>query len=97
LRSSRKDSPINLSSKYTALSFISKMLRFTTSLLNHALLSGLGHALMRRSSLIFMPGVNYGFSDIVLDLFAVSAEVRPINAYEVLEAGDRTPEAPEML
>jgi hypothetical protein len=49
-----------------------------------------------------MLGVNCRFSDIVLDEFATPAEGRPINAYGVLdegnlEAGDRAPEAPEML
>ncbi|KAG2749036.1 hypothetical protein P692DRAFT_20734666, partial [Suillus brevipes Sb2] len=40
---------------------ISEMLKLTASLLNHALSSGLRHALMRRSPLIFMLGVNYQF------------------------------------
>ncbi|KAG2749040.1 hypothetical protein P692DRAFT_20954002 [Suillus brevipes Sb2] len=84
------------------LPVISEMLKFTTTLLNHAISSGLGHASMRRSPLIFMLGVNCRFSDIVLDEFATPAEGRPINAYGVLdegnlEAGDRAPEAPEML
>jgi hypothetical protein len=73
------------------------MLKLTASLLNHALSSGLKHASMRRSPLIGMLGVNYRFSNIVLDEFAMSAEGRPINAYGVLEVGDRAPEAPEML
>jgi hypothetical protein len=74
------------------------VLRFTISLLNHGLSSGLaGHASMRRNPFIFMLGVNYRFSDIILDEFAMSAEGRPINAYGVLKAGHRAPEAPEML
>jgi hypothetical protein len=73
------------------------MLKLTTSLLNYALSFGLGHALMRRSPFIFMLGVDDRISDIVLDEFAMSAEGRPINAYGVLEVGDRAPEAPEML
>ncbi|KAG1765808.1 hypothetical protein EDD22DRAFT_845248 [Suillus occidentalis] len=68
LRSSRKDSPMNLSSRNAV---ISKMLRSTTSLPNHALSPGLGHASMRRNPLIFMLGVNYRFSDIVLGEFAI--------------------------
>ncbi|KAG2755338.1 hypothetical protein P692DRAFT_2075852 [Suillus brevipes Sb2] len=52
---------------------------------------------MRRSPLIFMLDVNYRFSNIVLNKFAMSAEGRPINAYGVLEVGDKAPEAPEML
>ncbi|KAG2339394.1 hypothetical protein BDR05DRAFT_1003357 [Suillus weaverae] len=84
------------------LPVISEMLEITTSLLNHAISSGLGHTSLRRSPLIFMLGVNYRFSSIVLDEFATPAEGRPINAYGVLdeghlEAGDRAPEAPEML
>jgi hypothetical protein len=73
------------------------MLKLTTSLLNYALSSGLGHALMRRSPFIFMLDVNDRISSIVLDEFAKSAEGRPINAYGVLKAGHRAPEAPEML
>jgi hypothetical protein len=73
------------------------MLKLTASLLNHALSSGLRHASMRRSPFIFMLGVDDRISSIVLDEFAKSAEGRPINAYGVLKAGDRAPEAPEML
>ncbi|KAG2738602.1 hypothetical protein P692DRAFT_20841815 [Suillus brevipes Sb2] len=45
----------------------------------------------------FLLGVNDRISSIVLDGFAMSAEGRPINAYGVLKARDRAPEAPEML
>jgi hypothetical protein len=45
---------------------VSEMLKFTISLLNRALLSGLGHASIQRSPLIFMLGVNSRFSGIVL-------------------------------
>ncbi|KAG1727595.1 FAD binding domain-containing protein [Suillus lakei] len=84
------------------LPVISEMLKITTSLLNHAISSGLGHTSTRRSPLIFMLGVNYRFSSIVLDEFTTPVEGRPINAYGVLdeghlEAGDRAPEAPDML
>ncbi|KAG2745436.1 hypothetical protein P692DRAFT_20743642 [Suillus brevipes Sb2] len=68
---------------------ISEMFKLTASLLNHALSSGFIHASMRRSPLIVMLGVNYRFSDIVLGEFAILAEGRPINAYGVLEVGDR--------
>jgi hypothetical protein len=34
---------------------------------------------------------------VVLDEFAMLAEGRPTNAYGVLKAGDRAPEAPKML
>jgi hypothetical protein len=69
------------------------MLKLTTSLFNHAS--------MRQSPLIFILGVNYRFSSIVLDEFAMPAEGRPINAYGMLgegqlEARDRAPEAAEM-
>ncbi|KAG2339392.1 hypothetical protein BDR05DRAFT_992038 [Suillus weaverae] len=55
---------------------------------------------VRRSPILFMLGVNCRFSNIVLDEFA--APGKPINAYGVLdernlEAGDRAPDAPNML
>ncbi|KAG2749038.1 hypothetical protein P692DRAFT_20734739, partial [Suillus brevipes Sb2] len=63
-------------------SVISEMLKLTASLLKHALSSGLKHASMRRSPLIGKLGVNYRFSNIVLDEFAMSAEGRPIKAFK---------------
>ncbi|KAG1877191.1 hypothetical protein F4604DRAFT_664673 [Suillus subluteus] len=58
--------------------------------------------MVQRSPLIFMLGINYRFSSIVLDEFATPVEGRPINAYGVpgeghLEAGDWALEAPNML
>ncbi|KAG1762341.1 hypothetical protein EDD22DRAFT_953179 [Suillus occidentalis] len=44
-----------------------------------------------------MFGVNYRFSSIVLNEFAMPAEGRPINAHGVSKAGDRAPKAHEML
>ncbi|KAG0704756.1 FAD binding domain-containing protein [Suillus ampliporus] len=51
---------------------------------------------------LFMLGINCRFSNIVLDEFATPIEGKPINAYGVLdeghlEAGDRAPDAPNML
>ncbi|KAG2121921.1 FAD binding domain-containing protein [Suillus clintonianus] len=89
---------------YTAerLPVISEMLDITTLFLNHAISSGLGHTSIRRGPIIFMLGVNCRFSSIVLDEFVTPNEERPINAYGVLdeghlEAGDRAPDAPNLL
>ncbi|KAG1870457.1 FAD binding domain-containing protein [Suillus tomentosus] len=54
----------------------------------------------RTNPILFMLGINYRFSDIVLDEFAIPG--KPINAYGVLdeehlEAGDRAPDAPNLV
>ncbi|KAG2118480.1 FAD binding domain-containing protein [Suillus clintonianus] len=81
------------------LPVISEMLNMTTSMLNKAIASG--DISIGRSSVLFMLGINYRFSSIVLDEYATPVEGRPINAYGVLdeghlEAGDRAPDAPNM-
>ena len=40
-----------------------------------------------RTSKLFMPGINRGFSSIVLDDFRTPIEGKPINAYGVLDEG----------
>ncbi|KAG2103426.1 FAD binding domain-containing protein [Suillus discolor] len=82
------------------LPVISEMLEVTTSILNKATTSGDLSA--GRNPILYMLGINYRFSTIVLDEFITSAERKPINAYGVLdeghlEAGDRAPDAPNML
>ncbi|KAG1791729.1 FAD binding domain-containing protein [Suillus plorans] len=82
------------------LPVISEMLGVTTSILDKAIASG--DASSGRTPILFMLGINCRFSTIVLDEFVTSAEGKPINAYGVLdeghlEAGDRAPDAPNML
>ncbi|KAG1745499.1 FAD binding domain-containing protein [Suillus paluster] len=82
------------------LPVISEMLEMTTSILNKAVTTGdLTH---HQSPILFMLGINCRFSSIVLDEFATPVEGKPINAYGVfdeghLAAGDRAPDAPNML
>jgi hypothetical protein len=76
------------------------MLGVTTSIFNKVISSGDGS--IGRSPILSMLGINCRFSTIVLDEFVTSVEGRPINAYGVLdeghlEAGDRAPDAPNML
>ncbi|KAG1882172.1 FAD binding domain-containing protein [Suillus subluteus] len=82
------------------LPVISEMLGVTTSILDKAISSG--DLSLGRSPILYMLGINCRFSTIVLDEFVTSVEGRPINAYGVLdeghlEAGDRAPDAPNML
>ncbi|KAG1791742.1 FAD binding domain-containing protein [Suillus plorans] len=82
------------------LPVISEMLGVTTSILNKTIASK--GAQIERSPILFMLGINCRFSTIVLDEFVTSVEEKPINAYGVLdeghlEAGDRAPDAPNML
>jgi hypothetical protein len=76
------------------------MLEVTTTILNRAITSGDLSA--GRTPILFMLGINCRFSTIVLDEFVTPVEGKPINAYGVLdeghlEAGDRAPDAPNML
>ncbi|KAG1809470.1 FAD binding domain-containing protein [Suillus variegatus] len=80
------------------LPVISEMLEMTTTILNQALKTDSMTA--ARTPILFMLGINYRFSDIVLDEFAIPG--KPINAYgeldeEHLEAGDRAPDAPNLV
>ncbi|KAG0697640.1 FAD binding domain-containing protein [Suillus ampliporus] len=82
------------------LPVISEMLEMTTSILNQAIITG--EVAIQRSPKLFMLGINCRFSSIVLDEFATPVEGKPINAYGVfderrLEAGDRAPDAPNVL
>jgi hypothetical protein len=82
------------------LPVISEMLGVTTSILDKAIASG--DPSIGRSPILYMLGINCRFSTIVLDEFVTSVEGRPINAYGMLdeghlEAGDRAPDAPNML
>ncbi|KAG2118481.1 FAD binding domain-containing protein [Suillus clintonianus] len=86
---------------YTAerLPVISELLEITTSILNKAIVGDLS---LLQSPKLFMLGINYRFSNIVLDEFVPPVEGRPINAYGEhdeghLEAGDRAPDAPNIL
>ncbi|KAG1723314.1 FAD binding domain-containing protein [Suillus occidentalis] len=80
------------------LPVISEMLEVTTTILNQSLKTN--DITARRGPILFMLGINCRFSNIVLDEFAIPG--KPVNAYGVLdeanlEAGDRAPDAPNML
>ncbi|KAG1801887.1 FAD binding domain-containing protein [Suillus subaureus] len=80
------------------LSLVSEMLERTTTIFNQVLKTE--NMVSQRSPILFMLGINCRFSNIVLDEFAIPG--KPINAYGVLdegnlEAGDRAPDAPNML
>ncbi|KAG1745373.1 FAD binding domain-containing protein [Suillus paluster] len=82
------------------LPVISEMLEITTSMLDQAIVTG--DLTIKRSPKLFMLGINCRFSSIVLDEFVTPVEGKPINAYGVfdeghLEAGDRAPDAPNVL
>ncbi|KAG2125946.1 FAD binding domain-containing protein [Suillus clintonianus] len=84
------------------LPVISEMLEMTSAILKQALTSKTGGSTIRRNPILFMLGINCRFSTIVLDEFVTPIEGRPINAYGVLdeghlEAGDRAPDAPDVL
>ncbi|KAG2030187.1 FAD binding domain-containing protein [Suillus americanus] len=80
------------------LPVISEMLERTTTILNQAIKTE--NMFPSRSTILFMLGINCRFSNIVLDEFAIPG--KPINAYGILdeghlEAGDRAPDAPNIL
>ncbi|KAG2072269.1 hypothetical protein BDR04DRAFT_416961 [Suillus decipiens] len=81
------------------LPVISEMLERTTTILNQTLETN-KLSTTPRAPILSMLGINCRFSSIVLDEFAIPG--KPINAYGVLdegnlEAGDRAPDAPNML
>jgi hypothetical protein len=76
------------------------MLEMTTSMLNKIMTTG--STSLQGNTKLCMLGINCRFSSIVLDEFRAPVEGKPINAYGAydeghLEAGDRAPEAPELL
>ncbi|KAG1884186.1 FAD binding domain-containing protein [Suillus subluteus] len=80
------------------LPVISEMLERTTTIVNQAIKTE--NMFPPRSTILFMLGINCRFSNIVLDEFAIPG--KPINAYGIpdeghLEAGDRAPDAPNIL
>ncbi|KAG2358921.1 FAD binding domain-containing protein [Suillus spraguei] len=80
------------------LPVISEMLEMTTTILSQQI-EGNKFTVPQRP-ILSMLGINCRFSNIVLDEFAIPG--KPINAYDVLdeanlEAGDRAPDAPNML
>ncbi|KAG2118485.1 FAD binding domain-containing protein [Suillus clintonianus] len=82
------------------LPVVFEMLDVTTLIFNKVITSG--DVSIGRSPILFMLGINCRFSNIVLDEFVPPVEGKPINAYGVLdeghlEAGDRAPDAPNML
>ncbi|KAG1894030.1 uncharacterized protein F5891DRAFT_1256603 [Suillus fuscotomentosus] len=101
LRSSKGLANKSLLETYSAerLPVISEMLGVTTSILNKTMASK--EPQIEQNSILFMLGINCRFSTIVLDEFVTSV-TKPINTYGVLdeghlEAGDRVPDAPNML
>ncbi|KAG0702988.1 FAD binding domain-containing protein [Suillus ampliporus] len=82
------------------LPVISEMLAMTTSFLKQSVTTG--EMTKGRTPILTMLGINYRFSSIVLDEFVTPVEGRPVKAYreldhENLEAGDRAPDAPNLL
>ncbi|KAG2040373.1 FAD binding domain-containing protein [Suillus americanus] len=80
------------------LPVVSEMLERTTTILNQVMKTE--NMTSSRSPILFMLGINCRFSNIVLDEFAIPG--KPIDAYGILdeghlEAGDRAPDAPNML
>ncbi|EIW84632.1 hypothetical protein CONPUDRAFT_116765 [Coniophora puteana RWD-64-598 SS2] len=97
-------SPLSFLDTYTAerLPVIAQMLNITTSLLDKTFgpTRGTVESAMERGRLLFMLGVNYRTSPIVVDEF--SAGVPPVAAYmldksDELVAGDRAPDAPGLV
>ncbi|KAG0694761.1 FAD binding domain-containing protein [Suillus ampliporus] len=82
------------------LPVISEMLDITTSIHKETITKG--EMSSQRDPSLFMLGINCRFSNIVLNEFTTPAEGKGINAYQALdeghlEAGDRAPDAPNML
>ncbi|KAH7923394.1 hypothetical protein BV22DRAFT_1036317 [Leucogyrophana mollusca] len=84
-------SPASLLSTYTTerLPVIAEMLELTTAILDKT---------MSRGQKLYMLGVNYRYSPIVVDEFS---DAGPVNAYGLLQegvliAGDRAPDAPRL-
>ncbi|KAG2153629.1 FAD binding domain-containing protein [Suillus bovinus] len=80
------------------LPVISEMLEMTTTILNSMIKTS--NMITAQDPILSMLGINCRSSDIVLDEFAVPG--KPINAYGVLdegqlEAGDRAPDAPNLV
>ncbi|KAH7913166.1 FAD binding domain-containing protein [Hygrophoropsis aurantiaca] len=79
---------------------IAEMLELTTEILNRIVQNPSDTQNDLRGPKLFMLGVNYRFSPIVVDEFVT--EKRPVNAYGTLdetclEAGDRAPDAPGLV
>ncbi|EIW84673.1 hypothetical protein CONPUDRAFT_116825 [Coniophora puteana RWD-64-598 SS2] len=96
--------PLSLLDSYTAerLPVIAQMLNITTDLMNKTFgeTRGTVENAFHRGRILFMLGVNYRTSPIVLDEF--SAGLPPVAAYGVeltdeLVAGDRAPDAPGLV
>ncbi|EIW78243.1 hypothetical protein CONPUDRAFT_83737 [Coniophora puteana RWD-64-598 SS2] len=97
-------SPLSFLDTYTAerLPVIAHMLNITTAILDKSFGPNRGtvESAMERGRILFMLGVNYRTSPIVLDEF--SAGVPPAPAYQLdrsdeLVAGDRAPDAPGLI
>ncbi|KAH7925919.1 hypothetical protein BV22DRAFT_1128595 [Leucogyrophana mollusca] len=96
-------SSASLLSTYTAerLPVIAEMLELTTAILNKTMnrTESTPESTMTRGQKLYMLGVNYRFSPIVVDEFS---DTGPVNAYGVLQdgvliAGDRAPDAPKLI
>ncbi|EIW78235.1 hypothetical protein CONPUDRAFT_167288 [Coniophora puteana RWD-64-598 SS2] len=97
-------SPLSFLETYTAerLPVIAQMLNITTAILDKTIGPNRGpvESAMERGRILFMLGVNYRTSPIVLDEF--SAGIPPVPAYQLdrsdeLVAGDRAPDAPGLV
>ncbi|KAH7930840.1 hypothetical protein BV22DRAFT_1138378 [Leucogyrophana mollusca] len=94
-------SPVSLLSTYTAerLPVIAEMLEITTALLNKSVEEATAETALTRGQKLYMLGVNYRYSPIVVDEFS---DAGPVDAYGlvqegVLVAGDRAPDAPKLI
>ena len=94
-------SPATLLDSYTTerLPVIAEMLNITTGILNKIREAPTIEGAMAREERLNMLGVNYRTSPIVVDEFT---NAEPVNAYKVLDegelvAGDRAPDAPELI
>ncbi|KAH7930838.1 hypothetical protein BV22DRAFT_1124600 [Leucogyrophana mollusca] len=96
-------SPASLLSTYTAerLPVIAEMLELTTALLDKTVgrMEATAETVLTRGQKLYMLGVNYRYSPIVVDEFS---DAGPVDAYGlvqegVLVAGDRAPDAPKLI
>ncbi|KAH7912298.1 hypothetical protein BJ138DRAFT_1178955 [Hygrophoropsis aurantiaca] len=96
-------SPASLLSTYTTerIPVIAEMLNLTTVLLNKTVgrTEATAESAFERGQRLYMLGVNYRFSPIVVDEFS---DAGPVDAYGLIQngvliAGDRAPDAPKLV
>ncbi|EGN99583.1 hypothetical protein SERLA73DRAFT_72393 [Serpula lacrymans var. lacrymans S7.3] len=99
-------SPDSLLDSYTGerLPVIAEMINIATALFNKSTTANSSNAeeAFERNERLYMLGVNYRSSPIVLDEVVPPSDARPVDAYGLirdgsLQAGDRAPDAPGLL